>query len=140
MRLNRLLAVATAAVLTTGCWHATVTTGRPAGAQVIQEDWHTNWFFGLIAGPAVDASSCKGGVAMVETQHSFLNMLVNAFVGIIWSPMTVTVTCASGGTASISPTDKVIGQPGASLEETKASFKQAAQLSAESGTAVFVRF
>jgi hypothetical protein len=140
MRFTRLLGVALAATLASACWHATITTGRPAGTQVIQEDWHTNWFFGLIPGDEVNTSACKSGIAKVETQHSFLNILVNAFVGIIWSPMTITVTCASGGTSSLAPADKVVGHAGSTRAEATTSFKAAAQLAAETGNAVYVKF
>ena len=140
MRFARLIGVAAAATLASGCWHATIVTGRPAGSQVIQEDWHTNWFFGLIPGAEVSTSACKSGVAKVETQHSFLNVLVSAFVGIVWSPMTITVTCASGGTSSLTPADKVVGHAGLTRAEATTTFREAAQIATQSGNAVYVRF
>ncbi|MBI2795150.1 MAG: hypothetical protein HYX65_00410 [Gemmatimonadetes bacterium] len=140
MRFVRIMAVVVAASLASACWHTTVTTGKAPGSQVISDDWHTNWFFGLIPGAEVDASACKAGIAKVETQHSFLNLLVGYFVGIVWSPNSVSVTCAAGGSASLTPADKVVGHAGSTREEAVASFQAAAKLAAETGTAVYVKF
>lgn len=140
MRFFRSAALLLLVVASTACWHATINTGRTPGSQVINEDWHTNWFFGLIPGDPVDASACKTGVARIETQHSFPNMLVSYFVGIVWSPMTVTVTCAAGGSASLSPTDRVIGMHGMTREQRKAAFDEAVAIAESTRSAVFVQF
>ena len=140
MRFARLIAVVVAATLASGCWHATINTGKAPGSQVINNDWQTNWFFGLIPGEPIDASACKSGVAKVETQHSFLNLVVAAFVGIVWSPITVTVTCAAGGSASLTPADRVVGHAGSTTAETAAAIQAATKLASETGSPVFVKF
>jgi hypothetical protein len=54
----------------------------------------------------------------------------------IYSPMTITVTCATGGTASAAESVDA----GATLEEQTAAFETAIERAAETGSAVLVRF
>jgi hypothetical protein len=82
------------------CFHATIQTGATPGTTVISQPWASSFVFGLVPPKTVEAASqCPNGVATVETQHSFLNMVV-AFLTIdIYTPMTITVTCAGSGRA-----------------------------------------
>ena len=98
MRRAQLAALAVTAVLMTGCYHATVDTGlTPAPEESTQRVWANSWIAGLIAPPALDATRmCEGRkAARVETQHTFLNQLVAALTGGIYTPMTIEVTCAT---------------------------------------------
>ncbi len=89
-------ALALPAVLLTGCFHATITTGQPASSEVISQPWALSFIYGLIPPSTVEAASkCKNGVAKVETQISFLNGLVSALTFSIFTPMQIDVTCAA---------------------------------------------
>ena len=50
-------------------------------------------------------ASCPNGVAKVETQQSFLNLLANFLTSGLYSPMSITVTCAAKKTASATTID-----------------------------------
>jgi hypothetical protein len=52
------------------------------------------------------AAQCPNGVAKVETQHSFLNMVAQVVTFSIYSPMTIDVQCATQRSAM--NTDSVI--------------------------------
>lgn len=91
-RLFVILAVA----FTGACYHSTIETGLPASSTVIQKDWAHGFVFGLIPPSTVETKAqCPSGVARVETQHSFLNMLASFLTWNIYSPVSITVTCAS---------------------------------------------
>jgi hypothetical protein len=92
------LAVLVLALAALGCYHATIETGRPASNQVVEVPWAHSVLIGRVPPNTVDvASECENGVARVETQHSFLNGLVAALTWSIYTPMHITVTCASSG-------------------------------------------
>jgi hypothetical protein len=126
-----------ALVLTAGCYHAVVETGRPASGTIVENEWAASWIAGLVPPSVVNtASQCPNGVSKVETKHSFLNMLAAFVTFNIYSPMTITVTCASGGTASSAESVEA----GATLEERTAAFSAAVEKAAASGAPVLVRF
>lgn len=138
MRRVASLATIGALVLTAGCYHAVIETGRPASTTIVQNEWASSWIAGLVPPSAVNvASQCPNGVSKVETQHSFLNMLAQFVTFSIYSPMTITVTCASGG-GSASAADAI--EAGETLAERTAAFEAAIERSARTGQAVFVRF
>ena len=100
MRLRRAAAVA-AAFLLTGCFHAVIQTGRPESTDVISIKWANGFVLGLVPPPVVEtASRCTNGVARVETQHSFLNLIALIVTVGLYSPMQIDVTCAARGSAS----------------------------------------
>ena len=100
MRLRRAVAVA-AAFLLTGCFHAVIQTGRPESTDVISIKWANGFVLGLVPPPVVEtASRCTNGVARVETQHSFLNLIALIVTVGLYSPMQIDVTCAARGSAS----------------------------------------
>ena len=97
MRAIRAAALVGVVTLISGCYHAVVETGRPAGSQVIDRPWAMSFIYGLVPPPVQNVSDqCTNGVARVETQHSFLNSLVAGLTFGIVTPMRITVTCASG--------------------------------------------
>jgi hypothetical protein len=83
-----------------GCYHATITTGLPA-AGAPKVTWAHSWVYGLVPPAVVQAESeCANGVAQVETHHTFVNQLVGALTWGIYTPITITVTCAAAGTGA----------------------------------------
>lgn len=97
-------ALVAAAVIASGCYHAIIETGRPASGQVIQRPWANSFIYGLVPPPVWEAgTSCPNGVSKVETLHSFLNSLVGSLTLGIYTPMTLMITCASGGSSDASP-------------------------------------
>lgn len=99
-RLWRIPTLAIATIAVAACFHATVNTAATPGTQVIDQPWASSFIFGLVPPKTVEvASQCPNGVAKVETQHSFLNALVAIITFDIYTPMTITVTCAAGGHA-----------------------------------------
>lgn len=137
MRMRDIAASLVLVASSTACYHAVIETGRPAGTTVIQRPWTSTWIFGLVeAKPIETASSCPGGVAKVETQQSFANGLVGALTLGIYTPQTVSITCATG-TASL---PSVTVPAGATLAQKIDAVNAAAAKSADLGTAVLVRF
>ena len=94
-RVVRALAVA-AILVSAGCYHTIIKTNLTPGTEVHHEAWKPAFISGLV--PAqVDASSYCAGKrwASVETQASFLNVVVGAVTFGIFTPMDVKVTCAA---------------------------------------------
>ena len=96
--MRRVSLVALIALLASGCYHATINTGLTPGSQQIDQPWANGFIYGLVPPETVDAMAECGssGVAVVETEHSFLNALVGAITFGIYTPMHITVTCAQG--------------------------------------------
>ena len=82
-----------------GCYHANVETGRAPGTQRIEKPWAASWMGGLVAPQPVDTKACPNGVSRVETQHSVLNQMVGVLTLAMYTPMSITVTCAAAPTA-----------------------------------------
>jgi Bor protein. len=79
-----------------GCYHANVETGRAPGNQRIENGWAPGYLGGLVSPSPVDAkSSCPNGISRVETERSFLNGLVAFATLSIYTPMSISVTCAA---------------------------------------------
>ena len=101
MTLRRFAPAVVAAALLSGCYHATIETGKPASSTTISKPWAHGFVYGLVPPSAVEtASRCPNGVARVETRLSFLNQLASALTFGLYSPMQIDVTCASGASAS----------------------------------------
>jgi hypothetical protein len=93
--MRRALTLVTLAVLTSGCYHATINTGRPASTTVIKKPWAAGWIAGLVPPATLEtAQQCPSGVSSVETQLTFPNQLVSFLTFSIFTPMSITVTCA----------------------------------------------
>ena len=123
------------------CYHATIQTGLPAGTGVVRQDWAAGWLWGLVPPkPVSTMAECPSGVSKVETQHSFLNMLVGGLTGGIFTPMSIKATCASRGRAAVpgEPEIKMGGNP--TEDEVIDAFRRAGDLSVLTGEPVYVRF
>jgi hypothetical protein len=125
-----------AVAFTVGCYHATIETGLQPNGQVITQKWATSWIHGLVPPKTVAAASqCPDGVARVETQQSFLNLVATAVTFGIFSPMQIDVAC--GGRRSDAGGSTLKVGAGDDLQET---LSNAARLSQETGEAVYVEF
>jgi Bor protein len=83
-----------------GCFHTIVTTGLPAGPDIITRPWASSFLFGLVPPDIVNgAATCPAGVARVESSHSFANWLVSVGTIGVYTPMTLTFRCAGPGKA-----------------------------------------
>lgn len=101
-RIATILVIPIVAFALSGCYSAQVTTDKQPSGQVIEKPWATGFIAGLATpGAQIDAAQqCSNGVAKVETQVSFLNQLATFVTLNLYSPMSVTVTCAAGGSMS----------------------------------------
>jgi hypothetical protein len=89
--------IAALLLLSAGCYHASIESGMKPGTDKIEQEWASGWAWGLVGPAPIDAqNTCKGGLSKVETEHSFLNGLVGTLTLGIYTPMHLTVTCATG--------------------------------------------
>lgn len=87
-----------AAVLLSGCYHTKVTTGLTPSSQVVEIPFAHSFVYGLVPPNEVrGAEQCPSGVAIVESEISFVNGLVAALTFSIYTPMHIKVTCAAAG-------------------------------------------
>ena len=94
--MRRLIVLGLLAVSLSGCYRAVVTTGLSPSATVVTEEWAHSFIYGLVPPEEVDGgAACPSGVATVETEHSFLNSLAAGLTWVIYTPITIRVTCAS---------------------------------------------
>lgn len=134
------LAMVALVLPTAACYHQVVETGKPASPTVIDKPWQLGFVYGLVPPPALNsASQCPGGVAKVETQHSFLNGLVASLTFGLITPMQVTITCAATGSASTGGAAPSL-TAGDTPESQAAAVNEAARRAGESGAPVLVQF
>lgn len=130
-------------MVTAGCYQTTVNTGLTPGSTMIEKPWAHSFVAGLVPIETIDAASeCANGVARVETQHTFLNMVATVVTGYIYSPMSITVTCAAGSEQESAAAEDaiVVDVVGSSDEALEAGLREATLRSLESPvTAVYVR-
>jgi len=90
-------------LLTGGCFRHTFVAGAGApDGRLIYNHWHHHWIFGLIGEEPIQlAELCPSGNATIHEETSFLNGLIAALIGIIYSPTTVTVRCDDGRMSEI---------------------------------------
>lgn len=94
-----LLSVA-ALLLCSGCYRVTVTTGAPPAAKTVDKPWQHSFVYGLVPPAELNTKEqCPQGIAVVQTERSFLNGLVGSLTYSIFTPMHAKVTCASGPVA-----------------------------------------
>ena len=125
----------------TACYHATIDTGRSPSPEVINEPWASGFVYGLVPPKTVETMArCPNGVSKVETFHSFLNSLVGGLTFGIFTPMTIKVTCAASGGASI-PAGASQIQLGANAapEQIQDALTRAAVLSFKTGAPVYIQ-
>ena len=106
-----LLCVSMAAI--GGCYkHSyTVGNGGNTGGDATKSFWQAHWLFGLIGEADVDVrTTCPSGNATVKDSWTFLNSLVSALVGVIYSPTTVEIYCGNGRTGSLHLTPEQLRQ------------------------------
>ena len=133
-----LLALVVAVAVSVSCYHATIETGRTASGQTISNPWAHSFVFGLVPPSTVNtAAQCPNGVAKVETVHSFLNGLVAALTFSIYTPMTITVSCASAGSAS-APDIRI--PPGAAQDDVIELMAEAADRAVAHKRPIIVQF
>lgn len=98
MRVLRATLRLAAVLVLVGCYHAVIDTGLAPSPVTIDQQWASGFIYGLVPpNPVGTMQKCPHGVAKVETQHSFLNSLVAGITVGIYTPMTITVTCAQTG-------------------------------------------
>lgn len=133
------LALLIATFLLAGCYHQVVRTGAtPAPGDAAVNRTANVFFFGL-AGTEIDArTDCPGGVAVIETQQTFLNGLVSILTLGIYTPRTVTIRCASGQEPIPDALALTIGQD-ASIEQARATASRAINLAKSTQRSVVVR-
>ena len=134
----------TFALLASGCFQTRITTEKTPSSQVIERGWVTGFINGLVmtGGATVDgAQQCSNGVAVVETVHTFPNMLATGITFGIYSPMKVSVTCASGSMSGLmnAPKDLSLPGPATDMDDAQNTLSAAARQSAETGQPVRVR-
>ena len=138
-----LMAVATV-LLATGCFHTTIETGLPAGTEVISKPWANSFVYGLVPPATIEtAAKCKSGVAKVETQISFMNGLVAALTWSLYTPMTITVTCASSSKMSALTGDAdgaVIRVTGEATDARVAALNEAVETAMRTGKPALLVF
>lgn len=144
-RIKVVLPIIALSLILTGCYHAKVTTGNSPSGQVIEEPFAMSWVYGLIPPPTVEAGDqCTNGVAVVETQISFVNGLVRSLTGGIFTPMSIKVTCAAGGMGSVEMPDGVNKNMtiprNATEREISGAFMNAADRAVQTDEPVYVQF
>ena len=142
MKSLRVLFLIACALSMSGCYAATVETGRPAGTKVVEKKWASSWIYGLVPPQTINtASLCPNGVAKVQTQLSFLNQIVSGLTWGIYTPMQIVVTCAAEETHGSLDTPDAKIQVGynASSEDIQQAFNKAAKEAIETGQPVYVQ-
>ena len=139
--MRKLLSLAALVLFLPACYHATVETGRPMSATVVNKPFQPSFVFGLVPPPTLNvASECPNGVAKVETVHSFVEGLVAAITFSLFTPMTIKVTCASAGGTGALPEASIKLGANATDAQRAAAIELAAAQSNDSGAAVYVKF
>jgi hypothetical protein len=125
------------ALVASGCYHATIETGKPPAPETIDKPWASSFVFGLVPPSTVEsAQKCPNGVAKVETQQTFLNGLVYLLTFGIYSPMAIKVTCAARTSADAG----TVLRAGPEGDEPAELLQRAAELARDLGTPVTVEF
>src|SRR5512140_1218501 len=128
MRFARAVALLAVVAVLPGCYVAKVDTGLHPSTTVIKKSFASCWLYGLVPPSTVEtAAKCPNGVAIVETQHSFLNQVVAGLTFEIYTPIQITVTCAERPATSMIDFKQDITIPSeASTAEIQAYFSRAA--------------
>lgn len=123
----------------TGCYHAKISTGLPASAEVIDIPFAHSFVYGLVPPSQVrTATQCPNGVSMVETKMSFINGLVSGLTFWLYTPIHITVTCAAASSASLPYNSKSITvRDNATDVELADAFNKATEMAVEFGAPVY---
>lgn len=139
MRVGRVLLLVPMLAILSGCYRQVVNTGRTPSATTVSRPWTATWVFGLVAAKPIDVTqNCPAGIATVTTQMTVPNWLAQAVTLSIYAPRNVTVTCAQGTAMSGAQTIHVAR--GASDAAFRKALETAAQLAADTGEPVVLRF
>lgn len=135
--MSRIALLLVGTLLSQGCYHATIETGKAPGPETIDKPWASSFVYGLVPPSTVEtAQKCPNGVAKVETQQTFLNGLVNLLTFGIYTPMAIKVTCAARSSADAGPVIRSM-ESGATATEL---VQRAAELSRALGSPVMIDF
>jgi hypothetical protein len=128
-------------LVSTACFHQVVNTGRAPGSTVVDKPFVATWLWGIVPGPPIDVRrDCPTGVAIVETETSFMNGLVGALTLGIFTPQHARITCASG-TASLPRGAVEVRIPAeATADQSAEIVNRAVARSMESHTPTVLRF
>jgi hypothetical protein len=140
MRRARFLLLVSVMALVSGCYAARIETGLTPSNKKIVNMWASCWIYGLVPPTTIKASTeCTNGVAIVETQHSFLNQVVGILTWGIYTPIQIVVTCAEKSTAAVpeSGADFTVAAD-ASLSQVQDVFTRAAEQAVRTGRPVYV--
>ena len=143
MKKSSLVILVAMGLLMSSCYHARIETGLAPSSQVVEQSFASCWIFGLVPPSTVKAAmECSNGVAMVETELSFVNQLVGIITFGIYTPMHIKVTCASGTAMNSmeNPQDKISVPVQASDDEIMYAFQMAAERSALKRQPVYLQF
>ena len=122
-----------AALVLTACYHQVVDTGLPAGSTKIDKPWTATWIFGLVPATPIDfRTQCPNGVAMVDTQMTFLNGLVGVLTFGIFTPLSVSVTCSGSGSA-LGPSAPAVRVDASNPDGYAAAMEDAVRISRDTG-------
>jgi hypothetical protein len=131
-------AVAAAVLVLPGCYHQVVRTGAAPGTVTVERPWTATYFFGLVPATAINtAAECPAGVAVVETEQSFLNGLVGALTLGIYTPQTVSITCAAAASA-MTTARQIVVPADAGMDDRAAGIRAAIDLAQMTGETVAV--
>lgn len=143
MKFTRIIPLFALIFVLSSCYNAKITTDKQPSGEVIENQWAHSFVYGLVPPSEVEASSkCENGVAKVETKISFLNGLVRSLTGGLYTPMTITVSCAegSGMAASSDSGPKVSVARDASDKEVAETIQKAAEKSNKLKNPVYINF
>lgn len=136
----RSLLIVCAVAVVAGCYHAIIDTGLSSSGQTVSNKWAHSYLAGLVPPKLVEtAARCPNGVAKVETQHSFLNMVAQVVTFSIYSPMTIEVQCATR-TSSMNPESVIRVSGNATTAEQSAALASAARASLDNDEPIYVIF
>ncbi|MGD0992897.1 MAG: hypothetical protein ABR998_10540 [Gemmatimonadales bacterium] len=142
MRFMRVALRLSLVVFLAGCYHAVVETGLTPSPVTIEKHWASGWIYGLVPPSTVETmQKCPSGVAKVETQLSFPNMLVGWITLDIYTPMDIVVTCAQAGKrTSLLPSRMINVGPNASAAQADSAMGRAVALARHIGGPVYLSF
>ena len=131
---------ALALVVVSGCYRATIDTGL-ASSHRSEKIWAHSYVYGLVPPAVVSAVNERDhGVARVETVHTFVNQLIAAVTFGVYTPMTITVTCAAVSSAQQArdSSDALSVSELSGYDEIRDVFQQASHRAVESESPAYV--
>lgn len=129
---SRGLAVGLLTLAGSACYHATVETGATPSTQVVSRSFAASWIGGLVPPSLTETTAkCPNGVAKVETQLSFVNMLVGVITLGIYTPMSVKATCAAPAAAAAEKEVPRVEVSAAESSEAAVAITEAARAAAQ---------